>query len=314
MKSNEMAVCDRIAFIFPGFSDDFSSRPYIGHPTFELILNELFRENYPKTDILNLDAFQHQAIPDGLTNQYLTYLYSIACAILMDPVRRYSQTSAGYSMGIYAALYHAGSISISQGLDLISIAYKSILDELEENEWGMAYIIGLSANDLKEIIISKSLSVEITSRNSDHAFSVSGKGAELDLLMDSARNEGALSTRRLKASLPYHHSILKKSSTAFSETIQKYEFSAPEIPLISVIDQQLITTQQQVKEELFKNLHQPLNWEITQRTLVGSGTTTLVECGIPGGLARNSRFIDENHHFISTNRFSDHIRSLLDQP
>ncbi len=178
----------------------------------------------------------------------------------------------------------------------------------------MGYIIGLSSNDLNEIIRSKSLLVEITNRNSEHAFSVSGKGAELDLILDSARNEGALSARRLHASLPYHHSILWHSSTKFLGIIEDIEFRDPEIPIISVIDQQWITTASQVKGELFRNLHQPLNWENTQRTLVDSGITTFVECGIPGGLARNSRFIDCNHRFIPTNQFSDHVRSLLDQP
>ena len=271
-------------------------------------------ENYKKTGILNLDGFQIQAFPDDLTYQYLTYLYSIACSILMDPVRRYSKITTGYSMGIYAALYHAGSISISQGLDLICGAYSSMLDVVEENEWGMGFIIGLSSNDLNEIIRSKSLSVEITNKNSDNAFSVSGNAVELDLLLDSARTEGALSAHRLHASLPYHHSILWQSSTKFLEIIEDFEIRAPEIPIISVIDQQWITTSSQVKEELFRNLHQPLNWENTQRTLVNSGVTTFVECGIPGGLARNSRFIDVNHHFIPTNQFSDHVRSLLDQP
>ena len=313
-KNEEISDRDRIAFVFPAFSDDFSSRPFAGHPTFELILNELFRENYKKTGILNLDSLQIPAFPDDLTFQYLTCLYSIACAILMDPVRRYSQITTGYSMGIYAALYHAGSISISQGLDLITSAYRSIFNDLKDNDWGMGYIIGLSSNDLNEIIRSKSLSVEITNKNSDYTFSVSGNAIELDLLIDSVRIEGALSARRLHASLPYHHSILKQSSTKFLEIIEDFEFRAPEIPIISVIDQQWITTASQVKEELFRNLHQPLNWENTQRTLVNSGITTFVECGIPGGLARNSRFIDVNHHFISTNQFSDHVRSLLDQP
>jgi [acyl-carrier-protein] S-malonyltransferase len=314
LKSDELAVRDRIAFIFPAFSDDISRRPFDGHPTFEIILNELFRENYHKTGILNLDFFQNPELPDGLTTQYLTYLYSVACAILMDPVKRYSRITAGYSMGIYATLFHAGSISIGQGLELIRQAYRSISENIEEYRWGMGFIIGLSLNDLQEIISSNGLSVEITNRNAELAFSVSGKQSELDLLLDSAREEGAMSARRLTTSLPYHHSTLRHSSEKFLDSLQNFEFRDPEIPVVSVIDQQRITTASQVKEELFKNLHHPLNWKKTQKSLVEAGITTFVECGIPGGLARNSRFIDESHHFLPIHRFSDHVRSLLDQP
>jgi [acyl-carrier-protein] S-malonyltransferase len=298
------------AFIFPAFVHAYPEDLFQGlqgvEPVFFTLLktagthlnNDLSRFSVPSCTFLGNELF----------TQYITYCYSCSLIQYFNSKDCNSRFSAGYSMGIYATLVNAGVISFTDGLDLITNAFASILSCIGKEKCGMGSIIGLNREDINEQITKNNLKVEITNRNSEFAFVLSGTLKELDFLFERVSEEGALHVRKMNTSIPYHSSILNNCSDDFSQFAETVPFNKSKRLIISLIDQQILDNPVQLREEVIRNLFTPLDWYHTQLVLIESGVTEFVECGIDKGLTKNSKFIDGNISFISPAAFNRRLK------
>ena len=290
-----------LAFVFPAFTSDYTDHPGRNMPGFDQRFNELLRLAAVSTDRALADfsftgtTFQE----DELRNQYLTYIYSCAASLELRKAGFIPFVNAGYSMGIYASLFDAGSISFETGLTLIRLAYHCLLAPLKNTSCGMGTLIGLDRNDIQELIGQSSLRVEITNQNASHSFVVSGYHEDIGKLMELAREEGALHTRDLAVSIPYHSALLKDGAKEFARQIRHVEIKTPEIPIISLIDQKMLSSFATIREEIVRNLFHPLNWFITMQVLLERNISQMIECGPSKGLVKNSKFVEGNYRFFS---------------
>ena len=200
-------------------------------------------------------------------------------------------------MGLYGALCHSGSISFGTGLQLISKAYLACIRTLASRQFGMGGTVGLTSEDLQGLIEKHYLSVEIINQNSKVSFTFSGLFDEVTLLLEKAREEGALHASLLKASIPYHSKYLESSAETFDPFVSFFEINDPVIPLISQIDQSHLSTADLVRKELVRNLFTHTNWMDTQYHLVKLGVKSFVECGPGKNLAKNARFLEGDFRY-----------------
>ena len=267
---------NHFAFVFPAFTSDYTDQAA------DSIDPLLAGFNFDETDFLE----------DELRTQYITYIYSCTTSSLLRKDHISPVITAGYSMGIYAALFDSGSVSFQAGLALIKSAYHSLLESMNGRLFGMGVLIGLDGRDIQQLIDQSSLRVEITNQNASHSFVLSGYRNDIQKLMELATEEGALHTRDLAVSIPYHSSYLKEGAMDFAIQISLMEFNAPESLIISLIDQVSLTTPGMIRQELIRNLYQPLNWLKTMQVILGDHVSQFIECGPSVGLARNARFVD----------------------
>jgi [acyl-carrier-protein] S-malonyltransferase len=289
------------AFIFPAFANDYSDHPGQVLPGFEEHFTALLRVAAKAVDP-PLSEFSFSGttyLDDELRTQYLTYIYSCAASSILRKQGYAPSVSAGFSMGIYAALHDAGVISFVTGLELIRLAYISLRSSLRNKDYGMCTIIGLSLEDILQLISQKLLPVEITNQNAPHSFVVSGAREGIVQLIDLAKEEGALHTRDLGVSVPYHSPVLQEGAMDFAQQISHLNFSTPLNRIISLVDQKILTSRESMREEVIQNLYHELNWYTTQRIMLEQGITLFVECGPSSGLVKNARFIDGNYRFQS---------------
>lgn len=290
-----------LAFIFPAFTSDYNDHPGRNMSDFDHRFNELLMVAAISTDPA-LAGFSFTGTTfqeDELRNQYLTYIYSCAASSVLRKAGFTPWVNAGYSMGIYASLFDAGSISFETGLTLIRLAYHCLLANLKNVSCGMGTLIGLDRNDIQKLIGQSSLRVEITNQNASHSFVVSGYHEDIGKLMELAREEGALHTRDLAVSIPYHSALLKDGAMEFARQISHLEIKAPEIPIISLIDQKMLSTSAMIREEIVRNLFHPLNWFQTMHVMLEYNVSQLIECGPSKGLVKNSKFVEGNYRFFS---------------
>ncbi len=64
------------------------------------------------------------------------------------------------------------------------------------------------------------------------------------------------------------------------------------MPIVSTIDQRLITTADEVRRDLVANIHHGINWNRSVRQMTILGVDTFIECGPGKSLCRMIRFID----------------------
>jgi [acyl-carrier-protein] S-malonyltransferase len=294
---------NHLAFIFPAFASDFDNHAGQSLAGFNNLFTQ-FLDRAIKSADPGLSGFSFSAnvfSANELRTQYLTYIYSCAAASALRNNGFTPGINAGYSMGIYAALHDAGALFFETGLELIGLAYQTLCKSTGSGLFNMGTIIGLTRNDIDLLINGASLRAEITNQNASHAFVVSGYRDDIHKLLLLATQEGALNVRSLNVSIPYHASVLQESALRFAQQIGKTEIMAPHTPVVSLIDQVLLNSEESVRTELFRNLFQPLNWYQTMRFMLAGHINLFVECGPEKGLAKNARFIEGDFNFHSLN-------------
>lgn len=283
----------KVAYIFPAFVSE-----YIGSEV--QILNGFsnkFQENLKKAssvseiDFEKFDIEDAAIMEDELGVQIISYIFSCSLSDELTSRKLTPDLLAGYSMGLYAALYTGGVIHFEDGIRLIIQAFKLSKIETKSIDAGMGSIIGLTEKEIQEIINKNHLEAEIANTNSVHSHLVTGLMDAVNRLLELARNTGALHISSLNVKTPYHASLLKKTCAPFNEYISdKIELKMSRYPIISSIDQRLMEFPKDIQRELTENLSKKINWMDSFNKLLQFGITQFIECGAGNSLKKISRF------------------------
>jgi [acyl-carrier-protein] S-malonyltransferase len=252
-------------------------------------------------DSTSLEVPKDRFPEDELQSQFSTYIISCAFADVLSQSNLQTKFVSGYSMGLYAALYHAGAISLEVGLSLIDRAFKIIVDDVDrmKKSFGLSALIGLHFDIVEQLIINGSYNVDIVNINNTTSCVVSGELHDLYLFSETALQEGAIKIKPIAISAPYHTKALINASKTFHVFIEGLPIQSARFPLISSIDQKKLQTSDQVREELVRNMIYNLNWMKTFTALITEGPSTIIECGPGKNLSRIARFIEGNFEMYS---------------
>jgi [acyl-carrier-protein] S-malonyltransferase len=290
-----------LAFVFPAFVSEYPDDPARHLPGFtkyfRKYLNEAASQLSPGLDTFHFR--DNSFLDDELKTQFITYTYSCA---LSDYLRDHgipSDFSAGYSMGIYAALFHSRVLSFSDGLRLICRAFDSIRAVTFNFPFTMGTVIGLDLKDILELIIKTGSGVEITNQNSVCSFVLGGPEEDVKNLLALAHEEGALSTRLIFVSDPYHTKYINPPGADHRKIMASISFKDPIVPVVSLIDRKILREEQTLRDEVIRNLYTPMNWYKTQLFLQKEGVTGFIECGMGKALTKNAKFIEGDALFLS---------------
>lgn len=290
-------------YVFPAFTDDYSAHPGQTFPGLMERFRSLVEEAASAIDphLQNFDFQTNNFLQDELRNQFITCLYSCAVSSLLREKFVIPQMSVGFSMGIYAAMVDSGAVSVRAALELIRMAFDSLKEGTLGIHCGMGAIIGLDRKDIEILINQNQLDVEISNQLAPFSFIVSGEYKNIERLLALSKEEGALHTRIFPVTLPYHALLLKSGAQAFAEKIRPIRIGIPANPIISVIDQAVLTTPEALRDELVRNLYHPLNWMATCQRLISQGRCEFIECGPSASLIKNARFVEGDYRFLSFN-------------
>ncbi len=284
----------KTAFIFPAFISE-----YIGNEIQILdALSSNFRKYISVTSKITGDDFEEFSLEDPsftedeLRSQLISYIFSCSLSDVLIARGLKPDFLAGYSMGLYAALYTGGVIDFGEGIHLIKIAFaisKSVINGIES---GMGSIIGLTRKEIEEIIATHNLEAEIANTNSIHSHLVTGRIEAVNHLLANARKTGALSVSLLNVKTPYHSQLLKETKGEFQQFISnKIRLKKSDYPIISSINQRLLKTPEDFTDELTNNLFEKINWLNSFEKLINLGVGQFIECGAGKSLQKISRFM-----------------------
>lgn len=283
----------KTAFIFPAFISEIPHKELKFLDQNNIDLNTYIHKISAALNI-NLPNFSFDSedyVKNELYAQLLAYAFSCAFNDIIISKGIKPDFLAGYSMGIYASIYSAKSVDFEDGARLIYHAYKLVEDLTKTKLYGMAAIIGLSINDVHSLIIKYTPDLEIINVNNELSLVLAGKKIDIEIILQKAKDEGAITTAKLTVDTPYHSKYLLKYAEPFSEFIHGISFNEPQIPVISTYDQRKITEITEIKTELIFNLTQKIHWHKTMQKLLENNVTEMYECGAGKDLKKISRFI-----------------------
>jgi [acyl-carrier-protein] S-malonyltransferase len=118
---------------------------------------------------------------------------------------------------------------------------------------------------------------------------ISGEVAAVKAAAELAKTRGALKAVLLPVSGAFHSPLLKESAAEFAGYLGEFEIRTPSFPVIANVTGEPVTTADQVRECLTKQLISPVRWVATISCAKDLGCKRFFEVG-PGnvlsGLAR----------------------------
>jgi [acyl-carrier-protein] S-malonyltransferase len=200
----------------------------------------------------------------------------------------------GHSLGLYAALVAAGSLSYPESLAVIRSARQAVCRACRPGDYALLVVVGLHESDVLALITGTgATATAIVNRNSAVAFALAGPPAELRQISADATQQGAFKVALLTADLPYHHpALLTAVSAPFRDVLQQCAWALPAFPVFSTVDQRPLETVPELIDYTTRNLVTPVDWTGTIRALHGLGVNQVIETGPGRSLQRAAAFIE----------------------
>jgi len=190
---------------------------------------------------------------------------------------------AGHSLGEYSALVAAGGVDFSAAVKLVRGRGKYMQEAVPAGQGAMAAILGLSPTEVADIC-KKAAENEVVSPanlNSPEQTVISGSAAAVKRAVEIATQSGAKRAVILPVSAPFHCALMMPAQERLERDLRATQFSALKIPLISNVDAQAITTDDEARDALIRQVTAPVRWLDSVREMIESGVTVFVEVG-PG--------------------------------
>jgi [acyl-carrier-protein] S-malonyltransferase len=190
---------------------------------------------------------------------------------------------AGHSLGEYSALVAAGGVDFSAAVKLVHARGKYMQEAVPAGQGAMAAILGLSTTEVADIC-KKAAENDVVSPanlNSPEQTVISGSAAAVKRAVEIASQSGAKRAVILPVSAPFHCALMMPAQQRLEPDLRATEFSALKIPLITNVDAQGVTTGEEARDALIRQVTAPVRWLDSVREMIESGVTVFLEVG-PG--------------------------------
>ncbi|HAU1654375.1 TPA: ACP S-malonyltransferase [Legionella pneumophila] len=194
------------------------------------------------------------------------------------------QVMAGHSLGEYAALVCANSLSLKDAAQLVARRGQVMQNAIPLGEGAMAAIVGLSDEQVRSLCEQASTANHLVTPANYNALGqivVAGHRTAVDKLIQLAEDAGARLAMIIPVSVPCHCPLLKDAAELFAENLAQIEFQVPSVDVVSNVDLSIYYSTQHIRDKLKGQLYSPVRWVETVQLIQQRGIELVVECG-PG--------------------------------
>ena len=209
--------------------------------------------------------------------------------------------TAGLSLGEYTALVYAGAIEFEDAVRLVRQRGIFMKEAGEINPGGMVSVIGLSRDVVIEVVAACQGDGVLVAANFNSPVQIvlSGAVEAVDRAAQAATERGARRAIRLPVSGAFHSPLMEPAREKLAAELAGTEIRTPRVPLVSNVSARYVTTVEQVREVLSKQLTCPVLWEDSMRFMIAEGMTEALEVGpgrvLRGLLAKTDRGVDTSN-------------------
>ncbi|HUX73904.1 MAG TPA: ACP S-malonyltransferase [Steroidobacteraceae bacterium] len=213
---------------------------------------------------------------------------------------------AGHSLGEFSALVAAGSLDFKTAVDLVRFRAQAMQSAVPQGEGAMAAILGLEDSDVEAACAEAAQGevVEAVNFNAPGQVVIAGNAAAVARAIAAASARGAKRAVPLPISVPAHSSLMRSAALRFGERLAATTVAAPAGVAVYGVDVRTHTHPEEIRAGLVKQLHTPVYWAATVRTMIAAGASLIVECGPGKVLTSLNRRIDKNRE-INTAALED---------
>ncbi|HXA57017.1 MAG TPA: ACP S-malonyltransferase [Candidatus Acidoferrum sp.] len=204
--------------------------------------------------------------------------------------------AAGHSLGEYSAFVAAGAVDFPTAVKISRKRGQYMQEAVPAGEGAMAAILGLSPTDVAEVC-KKAAQGEVVSPanlNSPEQTVVSGHAAAVKRAVEIASQSGAKRAVILPVSAPFHCSLMEPAQKRLEPDLRVANFSTLKFPVITNVDAEAVTSGDEARESLIRQVTMPVRWLDSIREMIEQGVDIFVEVGPGKVLAGLLRQIDRS--------------------
>ena len=189
---------------------------------------------------------------------------------------------AGHSLGEYSALSCAGYLGFSDTLKILRIRGDAMQNSVPKGQGGMVAVLGSTVENVEKILKDneKKFKVQIANDNSEGQIVISGKTEDLDKLIIILK-ENSIKNIKLPVSAPFHCNLMSKATDIMSVELNKLNFIESENKLISNVTANQISSIDELKDLLIKQIENRVRWRESVINMINSDVNHFIEIG-PG--------------------------------
>ena len=190
--------------------------------------------------------------------------------------------AAGHSLGEFSAHVAAGTLSFEDALRAVRLRGELMYEAGLERPGTMAAVLGLDDETITEVCARVDRGICVPANfNADGQVVVSGDVAGVEQLAEIAPAAGAKKVVMLNVSGAFHSPLMEPAAKGLSEHLRGIEFRDPEIPVVSNVTAEPVTSGVEARELLVRQLTAPVRWSASVRTMLDGGVDRFLELG-PG--------------------------------
>ena len=302
---------NKIAFVFPGqgsqsvgmLSDVAEQYP---------VVRNVFEQ---ASDVIGFDLWK--LVCDGpledLNKTVNTQPAMLAADIAMwsvwkDSGNQMPSLLAGHSLGEYAALVAAQSISFTDCVILVRKRAEYMCQAVDGIQTAMAAILSLDNRVVVDLCkqatdeLKGKVVVEAANFNSPGQVVVAGNASAVDKTIELAKLAGAKRAKIIPVSVPSHCSLMIPAAEKLSEYLKNVTIKEPSINIINNVDAKIEIEPEKIRDSLVRQVRFPVQWvKIIEAIVDDHGVETVIECGPGKVLTGLNKRINRDLKLLSLN-------------
>ena len=190
---------------------------------------------------------------------------------------------AGHSLGEYSAHVAAGTISFSDAVRTVRNRGKYMQEAVPVGIGAMAAILGMELEKVAQVCAEAAQGevCEAANVNSPEQIVIAGHTGAVERATKLAAERGAKKAKILPVSAPFHSSLMKPAQDRLAADLSALTLNPLSIPVVSNVDAQVVTSGEEARDALVRQVTGSVKWEQSVRLLISRQVERFVEVG-PG--------------------------------
>jgi [acyl-carrier-protein] S-malonyltransferase len=189
--------------------------------------------------------------------------------------------AAGHSLGEWSAHVAAGTISFADAVRSVKARGAAMQLAVPAGQGAMAAILALDSAQVEDICRQAAeetgLTVSAANLNSPRQTVISGALAAVEKASALAKANGAKRAVMLPVSAPFHCALMQPAQEEVARVLGELTLTDPRIPVAANITGGLVTTADEVRDALTRQVTGAVRWIDCMKTLIGAETQAYIE-------------------------------------
>jgi [acyl-carrier-protein] S-malonyltransferase len=194
---------------------------------------------------------------------------------------REAQFVAGHSVGEYAALAAAGSLSIADAARLVRTRGRAMALAVPAGAGAMAALIGVDF-DVAAVIATEAaqgLVCQAANDNGGGQVVISGDRAAVERAVAIAKDKGVRRAMMLPVSGPFHSALMQPAADVMRDALAGVSIKPPVVPLVANVLASPTSDPLEIVRGLVAQVTGTVRWRESVAFMASAGVTTFYEVG-----------------------------------